>query len=232
MTEVTGNDKHFSGTNGNDTVNLHNGLRTTREGHRVEALGHNNTVNTGAGDDDLRITGQRGGNINAGSGNDRATVFRTNDTVIVTGTEQSALDRAMSRTHDDRDNVTINTSTNVSVQTGRGNDSISINNSSGNINAGSGNDSVHHSGRALTRGAHSVIDGGAGHDVFETNELVSRVVTGSRPGETTLVMASGDRVTLRGFEQVIYNGDDHGPSGNSPNNAGVSHNPGRGGNAR
>lgn len=233
MTEnLKGNNGTYTAPEGDspDVVNVSTGKNESYRDNRGQQqfrpkAGLNNTVTTSSGNDQVRLESQINANVNTGLGSDTVNVFDTSNATIISGTDinysvMAKLGRAISGErldgYQDRDNVNLRESRDVTVKTGRGNDTVNIRNSSGNIDLGRGNDTVNLNdvmGTSIgSRHASSVsINGGEGNDTFKTDERI----TGreDKNGVTTLHTASGGKIELKGFENIEYNGHSQGPSG-------------------
>lgn len=160
--------------------------------------------------DIVRVENASSGTTHAGIGNDEMHVANSRNVTVTSGPE--AAGRGV------RDNDTIelyNSSGNF--RTGAGNDRVYTSGQvNGTVHTGSGNDTVSFGNGQYrdreARNSNLSIDGGAGTDTFVTNERVTGVARTRDASGTTLTFENGARVTLRGFENVNYNGENHGSS--------------------
>nr|WP_322676607.1 calcium-binding protein [Nostoc sp. DedQUE03]MDZ7971851.1 calcium-binding protein [Nostoc sp. DedQUE03]MDZ8048966.1 calcium-binding protein [Nostoc sp. DedQUE02] len=154
-------DSLLDGGNGNDTLSVCGYLEGDRVSDYDRRSSGNNTLNGGAGDDNLSAKGSVGNNLLSGGDG--------NDTLSVSGEYQTYYDEYQGRFlgfHSDRSfgNNTLNG--------GAGNDNLSANNSIGNnlLSGGDGNDTLEAFGLLsdYTLNGNDTLNGGAGNDNLST----------------------------------------------------------------
>ncbi|MBS0362348.1 MAG: calcium-binding protein, partial [Proteobacteria bacterium] len=191
---------------GSDVINLGEGSNTASDagagGDTVTGGNGGNNITTGASGSDSISTGNGNDTVHSGAGGDVISTGAGNDLIVFSG--QGAI------TGGDGDDTIQGASATQSslIDSGAGNDSISLSTGADTITGGAGNDTI--SGGGATAGgvnSHDVLTGGGGNDIFIVGAGTSLANTNNAEVITDWQVHDQLKIGTLGAAGGLFNGD-------------------------